>query len=86
MAFLEMYAGFACVVVIMIASLLILREYRGDVDIMDTVRFVKNRTMRMVKGSEYGKGEYVSGGLDDMDDPLVPREVLVQKMEMTPLK
>mmetsp|Transcript_34540 Transcript_34540/g.83552 ORF Transcript_34540/g.83552 Transcript_34540/m.83552 type:complete len:81 (-) Transcript_34540:410-652(-) len=80
MGFIEAYAGVACVLVILVAALLILREYRGDVDILDTVVFVKNRVVRMVGGgSSYD-------GLDTMDDPLVPREVLVQKMEMTPLK
>mmetsp|Transcript_565 Transcript_565/g.957 ORF Transcript_565/g.957 Transcript_565/m.957 type:complete len:80 (-) Transcript_565:500-739(-) len=79
MGFVEAYAAFACVLVVIIAAILILREYRGDVDIMDTLTFVKNRTMRMVAGNQYG-------GLDTMDDPLVPREVIIQKMEMTPLK
>ena len=41
--------------VVIIAAILILREYRGDVDIMDTLTFVKNRTMRMVAGNQYGR-------------------------------
>jgi len=55
MGFVEVYAGFACVVVICVAALLILREYRGDVDLLDTIIYVKNKTLRLIRGpGEYG--------------------------------